>query len=308
MLSIIISSYRPGYLSQIKQNIEDTVGIPYEIIAVDNSKGTMGLCEVYNKGVVKARYDLLCFAHEDILLKSKNWGRKVIEIFNANQSIGLIGVAGGSYKPFAPSTWSFPGAIRETGYINVIQGSKRSGHLIRKVILNPRNEKLSQVVTIDGLWFCTKKSIALEMPFDEINFRGFHCYDIDFSLSVFQKYMVVVTFEIMIEHFSEGNYDKTWIEEVLKYHQKWDDRLPVNLENISPKLQMAEEKKAFAHFIRKMSDAGYSPYSIFKKLSFYNNRFQMGRTDVALLKITILKEVTKRIIKKLMIRKATASL
>ncbi len=295
-------------MSQIRLNIEETVGIPYEIIAVDNSKGKMGLCEVYNKGVAEARYDFICFAHEDILLKTKHWGRKVMDIFEADHAIGIIGVAGGSYKPFAPSTWSFPGAVKETGYINVLQGSKKSGNMIRKVIQNPRNEKLSQVVTIDGLWFCTKKSIALELPFDEINFRGFHCYDVDFSLSVFQKYKVVVTFEIMIEHFSEGNYDQTWIEEVLKYHKKWNDRLPVNLENIAAELQIAEEKKAFAYFIRKMSDAGYSVYSIFKKLSFYNNRFHLGHINITLLKITILKEITKRIIKKVLIRKSAAIL
>ncbi|RZK03487.1 MAG: TonB-dependent receptor, partial [Flavobacterium sp.] len=65
----------------------------------------------------------------------------------------------------------------------------------------------------------SKKEIVEAHNFDEETFKQFHCYDLDFSLQVQQTHRAVVTFQVLLEHFSEGNYSKTWIEETLKLHE-----------------------------------------------------------------------------------------
>ena len=77
MISIIISSANSKQLEEVSQNVAQTIGVPYEIISFNNADGSMGICEVYNKGTAKAKYDLLCFMHEDLLFKTMDWGKVV---------------------------------------------------------------------------------------------------------------------------------------------------------------------------------------------------------------------------------------
>lgn len=104
MVTIIISSYQPHYLETLKTNLEQTIGVPYELIAIEN-KGIMGICSAYNLGASKAKFPYLCFIHEDISFKTQNWSHPLIERFETNDKTGLIGVAGGKYKSLSPSIW-----------------------------------------------------------------------------------------------------------------------------------------------------------------------------------------------------------
>ncbi len=50
MISIIICSRDADYLRKVSENVAATIGVPYEIQAIDNSKGAYGICEAYNLG------------------------------------------------------------------------------------------------------------------------------------------------------------------------------------------------------------------------------------------------------------------
>src|ERR1700749_930895 len=118
MISIIISSANPSLLIQASKNIEDTIGVPYELVSFDNSGGQKGICEVYNLGIKKARYELLCFMHEDIEIETHGWGQVVIDQFNSDKELGLLGVAGSIYKTLTPSGWHGTGNnIARANYI-----------------------------------------------------------------------------------------------------------------------------------------------------------------------------------------------
>ncbi len=260
MISIIIASVNKQQLDHVKANISETVGIPFEIITFDNLGGSRGLCEVYNEGVKSAHYDILCFMHEDVNLKTKNWGKIVIDNFVKDSKLGLIGLAGSSYKAIAPSGWFCNGGPQKINYINLLQRDKTNSTNTIHHNQNPRNEKISEVVAVDGVWFCTKKSIALEYPFDETIFKKFHCYDIDFSLSIQQEYKVAVTFEVLLEHFSVGNYDRIWVEETLKLYGKWNTKFPIDLEGLSRWEQKISEKHAFRFFLKQMKLAGFNKF------------------------------------------------
>lgn len=251
MISIVICSVRPADLSQAKSSIEATIGVPHEIIAIDNAASRRGICAVYNEGTRAARYDIICYMHEDIEMLTPDWGQKIVAIFNENAGLGIVGIAGGGYKSLCPSSW-YNYHLQENGgfYCNLIQGYRHSGAPDKADLRNARNEKLSRVACVDGCWFCARKEAAVRYPFDEHLLRRFHGYDLDFAIAAGQAYEVAVTFEILLRHFSEGNFDHTWLEEIVKVHEKWSHILPVNADNLPEKSLKSLERHVLLLFLQ----------------------------------------------------------
>ena len=98
MISIIISSVNKNQLRLVAENIRKTIGVPFELLSFDNHEGKYGICEIYNKGIAKAKYDILCFMHEDIEIHTDKWGNIVSAYFENNKELGLVGVAGSDNK------------------------------------------------------------------------------------------------------------------------------------------------------------------------------------------------------------------
>ena len=295
MISIIICSRSKQKLQEVSENIAATIGVVFEIIAIDNGQGQYSIFQAYNLGVARSKYDLLCFMHEDITVKTETWGVKLESIFRENEQLGLVGVAGSSYKTKMPSHWSFPDALNKTGYINIIQHYSNSTSIIHH-FSNPKKEVLSEVVAVDGVWFCTRRKVFDKVSFDDKTFVNFHCYDVDFSLSVGQHYKVAVTFDILIEHFSEGSFNKIWLNETLKLHKKWQDKLPINLDKLSDREQYLEEKKALVCFVQKMIDNNYFDYNILNIIFSKKTLAQFGYIKIAELNYSTGKSIFKRLI------------
>jgi hypothetical protein len=255
MISVIISSVHSEYLKKVSNNIENTIGVPHELLTFDNSSGDKGLCEIYNLGIDKAQYDILCFMHEDVEIKTKDWGKIVADHFASTADLGLLGIAGSTYKTLTPTGWHSAGS--GTSRANFIQSHKRTGTRPVHHYANPNNEEIAQVACLDGVWLCTTKKIASEFKFDNITFKRFHGYDLDFSLAVGQKYKVAVTYNILLDHFSEGSYDSSWLEETLKLHTKWSGILPVNVGRTSLETTIKIEKRVFKTLIRQLRQFNY---------------------------------------------------
>jgi hypothetical protein len=260
MISIIICSASTEELKQVSQNIDLTIGVPYEIIGINNSDGKRGICEVYNEGKRKAKYDTLCFMHEDIEIKTENWGVNVLNIFTENKEIGVVGVAGGGYKALAPSGWyCVEYNSPDKSFQNVIQGFKLKSKPEVHAYHNPYLQKLSEVVCVDGMWFCARKNILNDKPFDEDMLKGFHGYDVDFCLSIFGKHKIVVTYDILMKHSSEGNFNKEWLNDLLKLHRKWNAHLPMTVtKSVSQEELYFTEKRALKNVIEQMLEWEYS--------------------------------------------------
>ena len=79
------------------------------------------------------------------------------------------------------------------------------------------------------LFLCTRKEVFDEFQFDEERLKGFHGYDVDYSLQVFTKYKVKVVFDILMTHYSSGNVNKAWVESAIVIAKKWKHRLPVSV-------------------------------------------------------------------------------
>jgi glycosyltransferase involved in cell wall biosynthesis len=222
MISIIICSRDKQILSQVGKSVEATIGCAFEIIAVDNSQNKYGICEAYNVGASQAKYDYLCFMHEDLAFHTQDWGNIVANILQ-QPGAGVLGVAGGIHQVKAPAGWGGNGRIGFAG-VNVIHTKNgKSQH----DYANPQGKvPLIPAATLDGLWLCCLKSVWEEFKFDSKTFPGFHFYDIDFCTRVATKYQNYITFEVLIEHFSHGTFDKIWMESALHFYKNRKAYLP----------------------------------------------------------------------------------
>lgn len=273
MISIIISTINKSLFESVRNSIDSTIGCEYEIIIIDNP-GSMGLCEAYNNGAALAKFDLLCFMHEDVSFKSGNWGKSVIEYFNSDSELGVIGIAGSYYKTRVPSHWfGSPATIA----MNLVQNYTLSDRPPVHQFIKPFDEKYTEVVVIDGVWFCTRKETWQRFTFDQNTFRGFHCYDTDFCLSVFNHLKVAVVYDILLEHNSEGRYDQSWINDTLKLHDKWDEALPMKVKRYKGYNEKTEELRALSFFISRLFINNTSPSFIITLLRNYNYHHLLSR-------------------------------
>jgi len=267
MISIIVASVDPAYLKRLTTNIAQKIGVPYELLVFEN-KAKKGLCELYNLGGKQAKYEILCYMHEDIEIDTDNWGAIVVEYFK-KLDLGVLGIAGSVYKSVTPSGWGSDDSNGLLNFKNFIQHFKRLDKEPFHEYYNPTKSSEVEVVTLDGMWFCTTKSVFNEFPFDELNLKGFHCYDMDFCLSVGLKYKLLVTYEILLTHYSEGGYNKDWIEETLKLQSKWNDTLPRSSVKIPSKKKKVIEFRNLRSFIRRMIALDYESSKVLEVVDHY---------------------------------------
>ncbi|RYE16236.1 MAG: hypothetical protein EOP45_17845 [Sphingobacteriaceae bacterium] len=235
MISVIICSRGPEFRIAVVENIATTIGVPYEIVAIDNSENKYGICAAYNEGAARSQYSILCFAHEDIEFRTNDWGKTVARLL-ADNSIGVVGVAGGKWLANAPGTWWSCGNKYVT--TNILDLSPKQNQA-KYTYSNPEGKLLVDVAAVDGLWICTRKSVWERHPFDEKTFPDFHFYDVDFCANMFREYRICVTMEVDIVHYSLGNYNDSWYLYADTFYRKHTHHLPLGI----PQLSTAEEKK-----------------------------------------------------------------
>lgn len=228
MLSILICSVNASLLKQVSANIAATVAVTYELLVADNKITSEGICKVYNRLAAQAQYPYLCFIHEDVLLHSIGWGKTLIDLL-ADKSIGLVGISGTVYKSKYAGSWSCcqPSLYRT----NSIQHFKNSATPIA-TNTSYENSVYEEVAVIDGVFMAIRKDMFQQFWFDENLLSEFHCYDIDYSMQVKQRYKVVVSYAILLEHFSEGKLSNDWLSSSLLVHKKWQKKMPVATEVI----------------------------------------------------------------------------
>jgi hypothetical protein len=247
MLSIVICSVNTAFLRDVTENIRGTVGVEFELLVWDNREAKLGLSEVYNRMAEQARYPFICFLHEDILFTTPDWGKVLIQLFKDRPGAGVAGVAGGKYKSLFYSGWY-------TG-----QPGLDGQNITHRI--NGRDEKLRlpaggtedelRVVCVDGVLICCTREIWQEVRFDPVTLKGFHFYDIDFSLRASFRCEVWVTLKIDLIHITQGgDYGDRWVKEAIHYHEVRKDLLPAYVEeDIDPSMVSSLERKTAAAWL-----------------------------------------------------------
>ncbi|SFB80894.1 glycosyltransferase [Kaistella jeonii] len=217
MLSIIISTYKPDLFLASEKNIAETVGVEFEIIKIDNPN-LMSLCEAYNLGAKKAIFKNLLFLHDDVIFSTKNWGQ-IIKNYLEDNTTGIIGIAGSNYIPIAPSGW-----------------------FIKKQNLVPQDsENMDKAIALDGVFMAVSGNHFEEVLFNE-NVKGFHGYDLEFSLRMAEKYQNYIVKDIQLEHLSSGKIEKAFIDNNIQIRKELGS-------NFQKKRDADLEKIAFNNFL-----------------------------------------------------------
>ena len=227
MISIIVCSVSHERLQRLCKNVDETIGVEHELVAVDNSRQGWPIARVYNEGARRASGRYLLFVHEDVVFHQQDWGRGLIGRL-ASPDCGVIGFAGSKVKLDVYSGWWQNHAGWDCcSYIqNGVRCVQGDGLQADALSFEP-------VVTLDGFALLVRREVWEEFPFDEEALKGFHCYDLDFTLAVGRKYTNYVCGGIAVEHLSSGNLDGRWYETTVQLHDtKWKPLLPVRTADV----------------------------------------------------------------------------
>jgi hypothetical protein len=180
------------------KSLEDHVEDIDLIIKTDNKKG---LCQVYNE-ILDAegdKYDAIIFCHDDVTIDSVNF---VDRTLTGLQTYDVVGVAGGSkIKKNTPILWHLmTDKMTHSGI--VFHPHHEYKEFCFPTTFGPRPK---EVAVLDGVYLAVKPKTLFEkeIKFDE-NIKGFHHYDIKFSIDCKLAGLSLGTLDINIIHQSPG--------------------------------------------------------------------------------------------------------
>lgn len=259
MISVIICSIKEELARQVKANIDSTIGVDWEYICIPNVNPSRSLTMVYNEGIARANYPLICFVHEDVEFRTIGWGKIVAGYFSADPQLGMLGLAGSAYKSKTLSGWT--SFLPEFDRCHVIQ--RLDNGRDRPMYFDAgAPAPLKDVVSVDGVFMVIPQKVATAIPFEEQILDGFHFYDVDISVRIAQQYRVAVTFEIDLVHFSTwGDFGDKWVEYALKWHRNQVSLLPTYTSAVKKKSIPCFEHKVTIAWLKRLQK---------EKISFSN--------------------------------------
>jgi GT2 family glycosyltransferase len=203
MFSIVVVYNNETALNEILLRSLRRQTVKYDLIALDNVKeGYRSAAEALNYAGGKAAGKYIMFVHQDVELGSDAWLEDVERVLEDTPDIGIAGVAGMSGKG--------------------TNGIGRRGFIRRGFISDCGNiwgqplDKIEEVQTLDECLLIVPKSVFGKMKFDAKTFDGWHCYGVDYCLSVRRMALKAYVVPAFIYHRSQRRN----VRELLKYHKR----------------------------------------------------------------------------------------
>lgn len=181
-------------------NLNIPVGYEIETKSIKNASS---ICNAYNQGILLSDAKYKVYLHQDTFILDKDFINKIIDIFNSNKSIGIMGMCGSKYIPSSGVWWECP--IR-FGKVYENRGDNLS-------ILSFDNSKnhIEKAQGLDGLMLITQ----YDLPWREDIFDGWHFYDVSQCMEFIKSnYQVVIPTQTSpwcihyCEEVSTANFDK----------------------------------------------------------------------------------------------------
>jgi len=240
MITIVYSTHKDEtYNNNFKKHLLQNVGLKNVQILEYQNNNQYSLAEVYNKGILESKYNIIVCCHNDIKLEN-GWGKKLIKDFSENPNFGIIGKAGSCYFPSSGIYWE---RMNQTMVGQVYHEPKGQKKWLSKY--SDKFPFLIPVVTIDGLFISFDKT-KISHKFDE-TIGKFHFYDHSFCLPNFLDGVKIgVTTSFDITHESVGQPNQEFYESKDKFLEKWGHMLPLDLKpNVvySPNIKKFVSKK-----------------------------------------------------------------
>jgi hypothetical protein len=207
LISVIVCSVDPVKFARVSANYAARLaGIHHEIVAIHDA---ISLAEAYNRGVKRARGEVIVFSHDDI---EHLRGDFASELLGSLESADLVGAAGTSLC--VDAYWA------AAGHPN-LHGScayPASGGAVNLAVYGIDAPMTQGIQALDGMFFAARREVFDGIAFDEENFDGFHGYDVDFSFRAYKAGIrVAVNNNFLVLHDSGGQFDDTW----LRYRERF---------------------------------------------------------------------------------------
>lgn len=221
MLTIGFSTRQTN--SDFLSHLQKSCGIKKLQIIEKINNGEKSLAKTYNEILEESENDIVVFCHDDIEFETKNWGDKLLKLFNRNPEYGVLGIAG-TTDMIDGRWWTMKESM--TGIVS----HKHEGKKWTNTYSPDQGNKIKEVVVLDGLFFCVDKT-KIKNSFDE-EFDGFHFYEIPFCFSNhIDGVKIGVTTMVRVTHKSIGMTNDQWEKNKTKFEEKYGSNLPVRLSN-----------------------------------------------------------------------------
>lgn len=254
-LTVVFSTH----LSEKRNNdfiahVKETAGVTDLAVEFIVNKNQYSLPEAYNKVWKKIKEDgrgdgIIVFCHNDIIFKTKDWGKILLGMFNGS-GYDILGIAGTTQLNTHGCWWLKPEPEVNTAE-DKMNRSKMFGRVLHcrvlpdeadpdvDIILSEWESVYSEkivgvkpVVTIDGLFIAVKgETIGAkeEQMFDE-RYKGFHFYDISFCFrNYLEGFDIGVIDRIKVMHKSVGETNAEWELNRQQFCEMYKDELPVTI-------------------------------------------------------------------------------
>jgi hypothetical protein len=194
-----------------------------EIIEIINNGES--LTSAYNRGLKQATNDIVVFCHDDITIETKQWGTKLLKMFERKPQYGILGVAGTKFMPTSGRWWENPkkmyGRVAHT----------HEGKTWLSSYSADLNQEIEEAVTVDGVFFVVDKT-KIKKSFNE-EVVGFHFYDVTFCFeNHLEGVKIGVTTVVRINHKSIGMTNDEWENNRQQFAEKFKDKLPVTIKKV----------------------------------------------------------------------------
>lgn len=223
VIVVFSSHYSKEENDKFINHVNNTIGCKHEVHCYENHN-EYSLTELYNRAK-KEHYSensIMVYCHNDIVFKTKNWGRILLTKFNST-NYSIIGVAGSTYMPESGVWWE-----DKSKMVGIVEHTNGINEWVSEYSVEKRGQ-ITDVLLIDGL-FMTVDWDNIEKDFNE-EYKGFHFYDISWS---FENWLegcdVGVTTDIRILHKSVGAVNEKWDENRKQFINEFKDELPKTLE------------------------------------------------------------------------------
>jgi len=231
MITIVCSSINPS--DDYKNHVLKHIGLPNNKVQFLHYKNDnqFSLTQLYNIALKESINDTIIFIHDDLILETKEIGRKIEKLFQKNLDYGIIGLAG--TKELSKSGRWWDNSKQMFGKVK----HQHNGKTWTSSYSDDLNNNLEETLNVDGLFFAVKKS-RLKIDFNE-EYDGFHFYDLVFCL---QNYLsgvkIGVTTIVKVIHKSIGETNEKWEELRQKFVIDFENELPLKIEQTFENVKM----------------------------------------------------------------------
>lgn len=235
-----------------------------EIIAKLNN-GEKSLSEVYNEIIEESSNEIVVLLHDDLEFDTKNWGEKLIKVFEKNPEYSIVGLAGTKYLEKSARWWTVPSTM--FGIVN----HKHEGKKWTSTYSSDLGNKVEETILVDGLFIAFNKN-KIKHKFDT-SIQGFHFYDLGFCLpNYLDGVKIGVTTQIRVTHLSIGQTNEQWEKNRQLFSEKYDRVLPIDI-------LKKDYSQTFIFCHNQDIILGFEEHGKFKNLYNYTYVF-LGNKDV----------------------------